>query len=263
MEKAPVSVEILTFNNEMTIEATLKSVLLFDEILVIDGGSTDRTLDIARHYGAKILTQDEKAKLDGRIADFSRVRNQGLGVAKHRWFLFIDSDEMLTPELAAEIRGIAAAEQPLFYAWDVPRKYVLKGAVIDCATTYPNMQMRFFHREHVGTFVKQVHERVLPNPGETVGALKHHMLVPLPPQRVLWEKWQRYLAIEEKRWQGVSRKGLLVKIFNALKPIVLYLVRLPRVLFCGGRRMPMFYEIAYQRYNLSVLLRLVRHFLWN
>ncbi|KKW22023.1 MAG: Glycosyl transferase, family 2 [Parcubacteria group bacterium GW2011_GWA1_51_12] len=263
MEKAPVSVEILTFNNEMTIEATLKSVLLFDEILVIDGGSTDRTLDIARHYGAKILAQDEKAKLDGRIADFSLVRNQGLGVAKHRWFLFIDSDEMLTPELAAEIRGIAAAEQPLFYAWNVPRKYVLKGAVIDCATTYPNMQMRFFHREHIGTFVKQVHERVLPNPGETVGALKHHMLVPLPPQRALWEKWQRYLTIEEKRWQGVSRRGLLVKIFNALKPIALYFVRLPWVLFCGGRRMPMFYEIAYQRYNLSVLLRLVRHFLWN
>src|SRR3989344_1624038 len=263
MEKATVSVWILTFNNEMTIEATLKSVLLFDEILVIDGGSTDRTLKIARRYGAKILTQDEKAKSEGRIADFSRVRNQGLGVAKHRWFLFIDSDEMLTPELAAEIRGIAAAEQPLFYAWDVPRKYVLKGAVIDCATTYPNMQMRFFHREHVGTFVKQVHERVLPNPGETVGALKHHMLVPLPPQRVLWEKWQRYLAIEEKRWQGVSRKGLLVKIFNALHPILLYFVFLPRVLFCGGGRKAKFFLNSYSRGNLSVLLRLVRHFLWN
>lgn len=259
MEKIPATVEILTFNNETTIETTLESVTLFDEILVIDGGSTDRTLEIARRYGAKILMQDEKAKSEGRITDFARVRNQGLEIAKHRWFLFIDSDEMLTPEVAAEIRDIATAERPLFHAWNVPRKYVLDGIVIDCATTYPNLQMRLFHLGHVGTFVKQVHERVLPNPGEAVGVLKHHMLVPLPPQRALWGKWQQYLAIEEKRWQGVSRKKLLGKILNALKPLVLYLLRLPRVLFCGGRRMPLSYEIIYQRYNLSVLLRLVRH----
>ena len=78
MPKIKATVEILAYNNQATIDKTLASVADFDEILVIDGGSTDRTRDIARQYGATILEQDARGKRDGQIADFSLIRNQGL-----------------------------------------------------------------------------------------------------------------------------------------------------------------------------------------
>ncbi|MBU6323773.1 glycosyltransferase, partial [Patescibacteria group bacterium] len=93
-DKIPCSVEIVTRNSGATLRRALESVKDFAEVLVVDGGSTDDTLAIAHEYGAKIILQDP-AFLDGegRIADFSGVRNQGLAAAREPWFFFLDSDE--------------------------------------------------------------------------------------------------------------------------------------------------------------------------
>ena len=114
MNKIPVTVEILTFNNKSTIAKTLESVRDFDDILALDGGSTDGTIDILRSFGARIMPQDPDSVGPRPISDFSKVRNRGMLVAKHPWFLFIDSDESLTPEISNEIGKIAQNPKPDF-----------------------------------------------------------------------------------------------------------------------------------------------------
>ena len=258
MAKIPATVEILTFNNKSTIAKTLESVRDFDDILALDGGSTDGTLEILHSFGARILPQEPDSTGPRPISDFSKVRNRGLLEAKHPWFLFIDSDEALTPEISNEIWEIAESPKPNFYIWNVPRKYTINGELINCATTYPNTQPRFFHRDYVEGFIKPIHEKIVPRAGVRAGTLKNHMLVPLSPAKELWAKWQRYLMLEDKRWGEMSRTEALQKSANALKPIVLYFLRLPKRFFCRGRSMPLSYEFLYQRYNFALLFKLLK-----
>ena len=98
----------------------------------------------------------------------------------------------------------------------------------------------------------------MPRAGVLTGTLKNHMLVPLAPPHELWEKWQGYLLLEDKRWGEMSRVEALGKSINALKPIVLYFLRLPKRFFCRGRSMPLSYEFLYQRYNFALLFKLLK-----
>ncbi len=105
--KISCTIAVLTFNSGKTLERALESAKDFAEILVCDGGSTDGTLLIAERYGARVLPQDARFKdREGRIMDFSGVRNQTLSAAKYDWFFYLDSDELLTPELVTELDGL-------------------------------------------------------------------------------------------------------------------------------------------------------------
>ena len=102
------SVEILTLNSEKTLERCLESVKDFAEIIVLDGNSTDNTRDIAARYGAKIYPQYDTDERAVRITNFADIRNKGFRRATCDWFMFIDSDEYLSPELAREIREVVS-----------------------------------------------------------------------------------------------------------------------------------------------------------
>jgi len=264
MPKIKATVEILAYNNEATIEKTLASVADFDEILVIDGGSTDRTREIASRFGATILGQDARGKRDGQIADFSLIRNQGLIAAKHDWFLFVDSDEYFTPAMVREIDSIVSSNTPSHYVWKVPRRYIIDGKIIDRATTYPNTQPRFFHRGRVEKFIKPIHERIQPKSGERIGTLKNAMIVPLAPVSELRRKWARYLSLERSRLSGVSRREIIRKIFETLKTAAIYALRLIPVMLASGVRMPLRYEFLRQEYNARLAsLLLGKLFTWK
>ena len=156
-EKLPISVHILTFNSGETLERTLESAQECGEILVIDGGSKDKTLDLAERYNARIFFQWPDNPQGGPIEDFAAMRNIGLDRAQQPWILALDSDEYLSPELREELRGVVQGEPAAYY---VSRKYVLKGGtLVDYATTYPNERLYFFHRSVVEKWIKPVHER--------------------------------------------------------------------------------------------------------
>src|SRR3989344_7446677 len=109
-EKIPCTVAVLTHNSAQTLARALESAKDFAELIVCDGASTDRTLDIARAYGARIIPQDTAFQdREGRISDFGAVRNQTLKASTQDWFFFLDSDEVLTSELVAEISSLIRA----------------------------------------------------------------------------------------------------------------------------------------------------------
>src|SRR5690348_14272302 len=91
-----ISVTILTKNSEETLVKTLDSLALFDEVLILDNGSTDRTLDLARKYPNVVIHHSP-------FIGFGPLHNLATRLAKNDWILSVDSDEVITPELAKEI----------------------------------------------------------------------------------------------------------------------------------------------------------------
>lgn len=96
MQNINLSAVILTKDSEVYIKNCLRSLSFADEKIVIDDYSTDKTVEIAKKYGAKIY----KRNLSG---DFATQRNYGLGKARGKWIFFVDSDEIIPPDLKSEI----------------------------------------------------------------------------------------------------------------------------------------------------------------
>lgn len=92
----PLSVVVTTFENADTLDACLRSVRWAEEIVVLDSGSTDATLAIATHYGARIHSQP--------FAGYSAQKQAAIDLATHDWVLLLDSDESLAYDAAVKIR---------------------------------------------------------------------------------------------------------------------------------------------------------------
>ncbi|HEY5383477.1 MAG TPA: glycosyltransferase family 2 protein [Candidatus Paceibacterota bacterium] len=250
----PVTVAVLTRNSAATLERALKSAERFAEIIICDGGSIDGTLDIARHFGARVIAQDARfLDAQGRTADFAGVRNQTLDAATYPWFLFLDSDEYLSPELVDEV-GVKVSDSPAAY-W-VPRKTVWNGTIIECSVVYPAQQMRFFHRAVATTFIKTVHERIQLKDGIEPRRLSGCMYVPLTDtvaQRKA--KWRYYLALE--REQRTKMPLLMGRQLRAAAHQFavggLFLVRAVRIrLFCRGTKLPIPHDLVWVWYQWRV-----------
>jgi glycosyltransferase involved in cell wall biosynthesis len=89
--KLPISVFIVTQNEEKYIEKTLKSVSLFDEVILVDSGSTDSTLDIAKRYGAKIYTHSWQG--------YAKQKQYAMSLCSNDWVLNLDGDEAINQNL--------------------------------------------------------------------------------------------------------------------------------------------------------------------
>lgn len=266
--KIPASVGIITFNEEKVLRKALESVRFFDDIIVCDGGSTDRTIKIAKEFGARIIQQDTAHKNpDNTIANFSGVRNQTLAIAKYDWFLFIDSDEYLSVEILPEIKQICSTdptENDALAYW-MPRKRVYKGKIVECTTTYPSYQMRLFHKKGVTEFIKAVHERIKVRPDTKIGYLKNCEYVPFDFTYQEWRnKLNYYLIIE----QGLNanktvNEWLRYNVWQAMKLTLLYGFRHLRLLiFCRGVKMPIWYELMQHWYNWKIVFLTGKKFIY-
>lgn len=111
-----LSVVVLTHNDAHILPQTLSSLSFCDEIVVIDDYSTDTTRKIARSYHARVYLRH----LDN---DFASQRNYGLYKCKGEWVLFVDSDEVVSKDLAQEITKIASSSA----SWRTPRNDNLEG----------------------------------------------------------------------------------------------------------------------------------------
>lgn len=148
-----LSVTIITLNEEANIRDALESVKWADEIVVVDSGSNDRTVEICREYTDKVFYN----QWPGHIAQ----KNFAIGKATHSWILSIDADERLTPELAGEIRG--ALKGPKADAYAVPRHVFYLGRWIDHSGWYPDYKVRLFRRDKASWGGINPHDKVMVN----------------------------------------------------------------------------------------------------
>ena len=106
------SVGILTYNSEKHLINCLNSVIDFKEILIFDGGSTDKTLKIAKKYNCIIKKQPKKLKFkNNKIKDFSSLRELILKSSKYELVLFLDSDEFLNKSILKKINFYSKSKE--------------------------------------------------------------------------------------------------------------------------------------------------------
>ena len=253
-EKINCSVGILTFNSEKTLLKCLESVSDFSEIIICDGGSTDKTIDIAKKFGCIVLQQDKKFKYkNNKISNFSGVRNQLLDQATYEWFLYIDSDEFLSEELANELGEIIQrSDAKGGGVYKMPRRFMLSGEIIDCASSYPNYQVRFFHKGYVHSFIRKLHERINVKKTVHLDVLKNHVFVPLETDfQKIKQKHRYYLNMEYCRKKDKPYRLLWISLGMTLKGILARPYRYVYILlFCRGAKLPLQHELLGQRYAI-------------
>ncbi len=135
--QSKLSVAIITLNEEENLARTLASVQFADEVVVIDSGSTDRTLEIARDYGARLIFEPWKG--------FAQQKNSAIERCSGTWVLSLDADEELTVELQREIAALLKGK-PSADAYLLRRRNVFLGRWIRHGGYYPDPKLRLFRR---------------------------------------------------------------------------------------------------------------------
>lgn len=137
--RAPVSVVILTLNEEVNIADCLRSCGWCDDVHVVDSGSTDNTVEIARSMGAKVYHHP--------FESFGKQRNWAIEncPCTHEWIFHLDADERFTPELVGAMRDLIAGK-PTAAGYHIPQKFMFMGKWLKRAAVYPTYQMRLFHK---------------------------------------------------------------------------------------------------------------------
>lgn len=136
-----VSVLILTHNEAANLPVCLAALAWCDDVVVVDSGSTDDTVAIARHHGARVMMRP--------FDTFAAQRNFGLdqGELRRDWVLHLDADEVVTPGFVA---ALASLEPPSgIYGYQVPSKLMLFGRWLRHGGMYPTYQVRLGHRDRL------------------------------------------------------------------------------------------------------------------
>lgn len=149
--KLPISLVVITLNEEANIERCLKSVPFVDEIIVVDSFSQDRTVEIAARLGAK--TFQEKWRGFGPQKAFATAQ------AKNDWILNLDADEALSPELAVEIVQKFSQLDPEA-GYQFKRRSFHLGRWINHGGWYPDLQLRLYNKQYSNWDSAGLHEKV-------------------------------------------------------------------------------------------------------
>ena len=196
-----LSVIVITRNEAGNIGRCLRSALFADELLVVDAGSTDGTVDLARGLGARVAVTDD-------WPGFGPQKNRALDMATGDWVLSLDADEEVTPALQAAIR--AAMRQGECDAYSIGRRSSYCGQYMKHSGWYPDRVVRLFRR-HRGRFSDDlVHERVLVEGpvGRLQGDLLHESM---PTLESVLDKMDRYSSAGAQALLARGVKGSLGK----------------------------------------------------
>lgn len=143
-----LSVIIIAQNEEEMIKICLESIMWADEIIVVDNGSTDNTVEVAKKYTDKIF------KLESD--DFSKTRNFGMEKTTGDWVLYIDSDERVLESLREEIKSLI--ENDKYSAYAVSRKNIFFGKPINYGAYKKDWVIRLLRKNDFETWIGKVHE---------------------------------------------------------------------------------------------------------
>jgi glycosyltransferase involved in cell wall biosynthesis len=137
MKPVTLSVAMIARNEEKNLPRTLEAVRWADEIVIVDSGSVDRTPEIARSFGAK-------HSFNRDFRGHPEQKTISIGKCTSDWILLLDADEVVSPELAEEIRQ--TIRNPKYEAYWVPRLNLFLGRWIRHGGFYPDHKLRLFKR---------------------------------------------------------------------------------------------------------------------
>jgi glycosyltransferase involved in cell wall biosynthesis len=204
-----LSVAMIAMNEEANLPRTLESVRWADEIVIVDSGSKDRTLEIAQSFGAKTSHH--------AFGGHGEQKNVALDLCTSDWILLLDADEVLTPELQVEIRQLLASE-PEYDAYWIPRLNLIFGRWMRHGGFYPDRKLRLFKRR-TARLSEGVGPHSTPQFSGPKGKLKGDMLhYAYPDMNIYLEHMNRYSSeiAQLLAKKGRTSKSLPVFLWNAV-----------------------------------------------
>lgn len=214
---AKISVAIITLDEETDIGDCLASVAWADEVVVVDSGSRDRTVDLCRQAGARVIAQP--------WLGYAAQKNLAIDSSTHEWVFSLDADERVTPSLRTEIADLLTRgpERDGYY---VPRRSYFLGQWMRHGGWYPDYNLRLFRRAKGRFRLREVHEAVdVKGPvGYLTAPIDHHTYRSLSEYVVRMERYST-LAAAELRKAGVAPNWLDLLVRPPLTFLRMYVVK--------------------------------------
>lgn len=210
-----ISVTILTRNSRAYLPEVLTALKGFDEVLIYDTGSTDDTMEIAKTFPNVTI---HEGILDG----FGPTHNLASSKAKNDWVLSIDSDEVVTPEMAAAIEKLTLDPGAVY---SFPRHNYYNGKWIRWCGWYPDRQKKLYNRTKTRFTDAQVHESIIAE-----GMILHALEAPLRHYSYastadFLAKMQSYSTLFAEQYRGKKRssipKAIAHGVFGFFKSYIL------------------------------------------
>jgi glycosyltransferase involved in cell wall biosynthesis len=213
-----LGISLIAHNEEKQIANALNSALFADDIVVVNCESTDNTKEIVKKFP--------------RVKIFNRPNNKNLNVNKSfgfeqlqtDWIFYLDPDEIITKELAAEIKQ--ALDSAEYNAYKLARKNIFFGRWLAHGSQYPDVQLRLFKRGFASFPNKHVHEmlEVKGKTGMLKEAFEHH---PYPSVNDYIRKMNFYTSFQANFWHNEKMKASVFNVFRFMffKPYFRFLRR--------------------------------------
>lgn len=209
------SAVIITLNEEDRITACLESVAFCDDIVVVDAGSSDKTVEIARRFTDHVIHHDWEG--------YGAQKEFAIKQAARPWALLIDADERVTPELAASI--LALPDDPPEDGFYVRRDFYFMGRLMKHGGEYPVYLLRLFRKNRFYINSPEIHEEIRVNGNTRLigGALNHYSYRNLTDY---FQRFNRYssLAAMERQRRG-ARPGFIQHFRFPFEFFLRYFVR--------------------------------------
>lgn len=196
ISQRPLSVAIITLNEEKRLQDCLQGLSFAREVVVVDSGSSDRTVALAEEFGARVFVEPWRG--------FGAQKQFALEQCSHQWVLLLDADERIPPETAEEIKTVLRGDS-LAAAYSFPRKNYFADRWIRHTGWWPDRVVRLCNRNKCSMSLRLVHESLeVDGPvGKMQQPIVHYTNSEL---REVFDKVNRYstLGAEELYTQGES-----------------------------------------------------------
>ena len=242
MAKIPLSVAIITLNEENMLPDALRSVAFADEMVVVDSGSTDNTVALAQKHGARVITEPWRG--------FGLQKQFAIDQCRNPWVLILDADERIPAETAAEM-SVLLSNAMQFEAYRFPRVNYFAGRLIRHGSWGSDHVVRLFNKNTCKMSSRIVHEsvEVMSPVGNAKNAILHYTRQSL--QQTL-DKINQYSSLGAQELFRNGRKASVIKaLLNGMWAFISnYFIRLgfldrsPGLIIAASEGMYTFFKYA-------------------
>ncbi len=194
---------MLTKNSARTIASSLQALTHFDEVLILDTGSSDDTISIAKGFPNTRVVETP-------FTGFGELRNRAAELARNDWILALDSDERLSPALADEIHSLSCDPECVY---EIDFKNFYNGKQILGCGWHPEKHIRLYHRRRTSFSDVALHEGILKK--DKVVRLKHPIFhTPYLTISDFLLKMQRYSDLFAKQYRGKKDSSFAIALWH-------------------------------------------------